>query len=133
MTSAGPPVGQATRGTTGYNRLRRSDRWLVHSPRVRVALLAAADPLVIDLGAGAAGDHPGAGRAAPPRSARRAGDLAWRSTRRACLARELVLIPRRLPSRRLRISRSHTGFGAGLQRAQVVHDVGEVIHFYRKT
>ena len=42
-----------TRGTTGYNRLRRSDRWLVHSPRVRAALLSAADPLVIDLGYGA--------------------------------------------------------------------------------
>ncbi|WP_194166430.1 class I SAM-dependent methyltransferase [Mycolicibacterium sp. P9-22] len=47
------PLGQATRGTTGYNRLRRSDRWLVHSPRVRAALLAAADPLVVDLGYGA--------------------------------------------------------------------------------
>jgi hypothetical protein len=47
------PVGAITRGTTGYNRLRRSDRWLVHSRRVRAALLAAADPLVIDLGYGA--------------------------------------------------------------------------------
>ena len=47
------PVGQLTRGTTGYNRLRRSDRWLVHSPRVRAALLSAADPLVVDLGYGA--------------------------------------------------------------------------------
>jgi hypothetical protein len=33
--------------------LRRSDRWLVHSRRVRAALQAAADPLVIDLGYGA--------------------------------------------------------------------------------
>jgi hypothetical protein len=33
--------------------LRRSDRWLVHSRRVRTALQAAADPLVIDLGYGA--------------------------------------------------------------------------------
>jgi hypothetical protein len=49
----GTLVGQPTRGTTGYNRLRRSDRWLVHSPRVRAALAAAADPLVIDLGYGA--------------------------------------------------------------------------------
>jgi hypothetical protein len=48
-----PPVGQLTRGTTGYNRLRRSDRWLVHDPRVRTALLTAADPLVVDLGYGA--------------------------------------------------------------------------------
>lgn len=47
------PVGIPTRGTTGYNRLRRSDRWLVHSPRVRSALTSAADPLVVDLGYGA--------------------------------------------------------------------------------
>lgn len=47
------PMGQLTRGTTGYNRLRRSDRWLVHSARVRAALLSATDPLVIDLGYGA--------------------------------------------------------------------------------
>jgi hypothetical protein len=46
-------VGQPTRGTTGYNRLRRSDRWLVHSPRVRAALHDADDPLVVDLGYGA--------------------------------------------------------------------------------
>ena len=49
----GAPVGQLTRGTTGHNRLRRCDRWLVHSPRVRTALQSAADPLVIDLGYGA--------------------------------------------------------------------------------
>jgi hypothetical protein len=47
------PVGAITRGTTGYNRLRRSDRWLVHSARVRTALRAASDPLVVDLGYGA--------------------------------------------------------------------------------
>src|ERR1700710_2298881 len=47
------PVGQLTRGTTGYNRLRRSDRWLVHAARVRTALLTASDPLVVDLGYGA--------------------------------------------------------------------------------
>ncbi len=47
------PVGAITRGTTGYNRLRRSDRWLVHSRRVRTALQSASDPLVIDLGYGA--------------------------------------------------------------------------------
>ncbi|OBB37958.1 MULTISPECIES: methylase [unclassified Mycobacterium] len=47
------PIGQLTRGTTGYNRLRRSDRWLVHAPRVRATLAAAGDPLVIDLGYGA--------------------------------------------------------------------------------
>nr|WP_110316114.1 class I SAM-dependent methyltransferase [Mycolicibacterium moriokaense] len=47
------PVGAITRGTTGYNRLRRSDRWLVHSRRVRAALQAVAEPLVVDLGYGA--------------------------------------------------------------------------------
>ncbi|MET0898055.1 MAG: class I SAM-dependent methyltransferase [Mycobacterium sp.] len=47
------PLGAITRGTTGRNRLRRSDRWLVHSPAVRAALQAAADPLVVDLGYGA--------------------------------------------------------------------------------
>ncbi|MBJ7463734.1 MAG: class I SAM-dependent methyltransferase [Mycolicibacterium sp.] len=47
------PLGLPTRGTTGYNRLRRSDRWLVHSSRVRAALLTATDPLVVDLGYGA--------------------------------------------------------------------------------
>ena len=47
------PIGQPTRGTTGYNRLRRADRWLVHSPRVRAALADARDPLVVDLGYGA--------------------------------------------------------------------------------
>jgi hypothetical protein len=53
MTGAGRPLGAVTRGTTGRNRLRRSDRWLVHSPRVRTALQSAADPLVVDLGYGA--------------------------------------------------------------------------------
>jgi hypothetical protein len=47
------PLGAITRGTTGHNRLRRSDRWLVHHSRIRNALQAAADPLVVDLGYGA--------------------------------------------------------------------------------
>jgi hypothetical protein len=47
------PLGQPTRGTTGHNRLRRCDRWLVHSPRIRTALQSATDPLVVDLGYGA--------------------------------------------------------------------------------
>ncbi|VEG49764.1 class I SAM-dependent methyltransferase [Mycolicibacterium chitae] len=47
------PIGQPTRGTTGHNRLRRSDRWLVHAPRVTAALTGAVDPLVVDLGYGA--------------------------------------------------------------------------------
>ncbi len=45
------PVGQATRGTTNTNRLRRADRWIARHP----ALLRATDPLVIDLGYGASG------------------------------------------------------------------------------
>jgi hypothetical protein len=53
IASLANPVGAITRGTTGHNRLRRSDRWLVHSRRVRTALQAAAVPLVIDLGYGA--------------------------------------------------------------------------------
>jgi hypothetical protein len=48
-----PPLGTVTRGTTGHNRLRRCDRWLVHSRRVQAVLAAAADPLVVDLGYGA--------------------------------------------------------------------------------
>ncbi|QCQ92364.1 class I SAM-dependent methyltransferase [Rhodococcus sp. SGAir0479] len=47
------PVGVITRGTTGINRLRRSDRWLVHSPDVRRTLRDAPDPLIVDLGYGA--------------------------------------------------------------------------------
>ncbi|MGN9841582.1 class I SAM-dependent methyltransferase [Nonomuraea sp. H19] len=45
------PVGAITRGTTGFNRLRRCDRWIV---AVRGRALRAADrPLVVDLGYGA--------------------------------------------------------------------------------
>lgn len=47
------PVGTITRGTTGVNRLRRSDRWLIHDELVAGRLRAAADPLVVDLGYGA--------------------------------------------------------------------------------
>ena len=43
-------VGRITRGTTGTNRLRRADRWLIRHPRVR----AMDAPVVIDLGFGAA-------------------------------------------------------------------------------
>lgn len=49
----GKPVGVITRGTTGINRLRRSDRWLLHSPVVTRTLRDAPDPLVVDLGYGA--------------------------------------------------------------------------------
>lgn len=53
MTSQPPParrpVGQATRGTTGTNRLRRNDRYLSELPGLR----RTSDPLVVDLGFGA--------------------------------------------------------------------------------
>lgn len=32
--------------------MRRADRWLVHSPRIRDALIASPDPVVVDLGYG---------------------------------------------------------------------------------
>lgn len=44
-------IGQATRGTTNTNRLRRVDRWIARHPVLR----RCADPLVIDLGYGASG------------------------------------------------------------------------------
>ncbi|MFE3029432.1 class I SAM-dependent methyltransferase [Nocardia tengchongensis] len=47
------PIGTITRGTTGINRLRRGDRWMMHDPLVAERLLADADPLVVDLGYGA--------------------------------------------------------------------------------
>ncbi|MEZ0073005.1 class I SAM-dependent methyltransferase [Planotetraspora sp. GP83] len=47
------PIGTITRGTTGHNRLRRSDRWIaaVHGPLLRS--WADEKPLVVDLGYGA--------------------------------------------------------------------------------
>ena len=48
------PLGTPTRGTTNPNRLRRSDRWALGTHLVRTALADAADPLVVDLGYGAA-------------------------------------------------------------------------------
>ncbi|OZC97375.1 SAM-dependent methyltransferase [Rhodococcus sp. 06-235-1A] len=47
------PEGVITRGTTGINRLRRSDRWLMHNSDVRRVLRESPDPLVVDLGYGA--------------------------------------------------------------------------------
>ncbi|QLD10946.1 class I SAM-dependent methyltransferase [Microbacterium oleivorans] len=44
-------IGQATRGTTNTNRLRRVDRWIARHPVLR----RCADPLVVDLGYGASG------------------------------------------------------------------------------
>lgn len=49
----GRPFGVITRGTTGFNRLRRSDRWTVNHPRVRRLLLDAPSPLAVDVGYGA--------------------------------------------------------------------------------
>ncbi|WP_105032626.1 class I SAM-dependent methyltransferase [Arthrobacter ruber] len=46
------PLGAITRGTTNPNRLRRTDRWLAGPQGYR--LRRAADPLVVDLGYGAA-------------------------------------------------------------------------------
>ncbi|MFV2099691.1 class I SAM-dependent methyltransferase [Micromonospora sp. LOL_024] len=45
------PLGAATRGTTGPNRLRRVDNWIVES--CAEVLRSAPDPLVVDLGYGA--------------------------------------------------------------------------------
>jgi hypothetical protein len=50
--SSSRPIGNITRGTTNPNRLRRVDRWLVATQARRLKL--AADPLVVDLGYGAA-------------------------------------------------------------------------------
>lgn len=49
----GRPFGVVTRGTTGYNRLRRSDRWTVHHPRLRALLSGVNEPLAVDVGYGA--------------------------------------------------------------------------------
>ena len=46
------PEGRITRGTTGLNRLRRSDRWSAQSPAV-IAALAGPSPLAVDVGYGA--------------------------------------------------------------------------------
>ncbi|MEU5211855.1 class I SAM-dependent methyltransferase [Streptomyces sp. NPDC020742] len=46
------PVGNATRGTTNPNRLRRMDRWI--AAEHGTALRRAADPVAVDLGYGAA-------------------------------------------------------------------------------
>ncbi|MEY4348205.1 MAG: hypothetical protein RIS43_624 [Actinomycetota bacterium] len=45
------PIGVVTRGTTAPNRLRRTDRWLIHSECSR--LRADENPIVVDLGYGA--------------------------------------------------------------------------------
>ncbi|GAA1015770.1 hypothetical protein Aple_010130 [Acrocarpospora pleiomorpha] len=45
------PVGEITRGTTGHNRLRRTDRWIAAG--YGGLLRSVAEPLVVDLGYGA--------------------------------------------------------------------------------
>jgi SAM-dependent methyltransferase len=52
VTRASRPVGTITRGTTHPNRLRRVDRWIAHA--CASSLRSAPDPLVVDLGYGAA-------------------------------------------------------------------------------
>lgn len=53
MSAVPKPQGFITRGTTGINRLRRSDRWLMHHHLVQARLTGAVQPLVVDLGYGA--------------------------------------------------------------------------------
>ncbi|AKK07760.1 class I SAM-dependent methyltransferase [Corynebacterium testudinoris] len=52
-SGSGRPFGVITRGTTGFNRLRRSDRWLIHHPQVRALLQGEDRPLAVDVGYGA--------------------------------------------------------------------------------
>lgn len=47
------PFGVITRGTTGVNRLRRSDRWTRYHPRVQSLLHSVPRPLAVDVGYGA--------------------------------------------------------------------------------
>lgn len=55
--TADGPVGVPTRGTTGFNRLRKSDRWLVAQPQVQALLRQAVwdgrAPVAVDVGYGA--------------------------------------------------------------------------------
>ncbi|WP_257162056.1 class I SAM-dependent methyltransferase [Corynebacterium cystitidis] len=49
----GRPFGVITRGTTGFNRLRRSDRWSFYHPQISALLRGTPDPLAVDVGYGA--------------------------------------------------------------------------------
>lgn len=42
-----------TRGTTGYNRLRRCDRWAFYNPAIRSLMRGEPQPLALDVGYGA--------------------------------------------------------------------------------
>ena len=48
------PIGTITRGTTGFNRLRKVDRWVFYHPELRQKLRphAVAAPLAVDVGYG---------------------------------------------------------------------------------
>ena len=118
----GPPLGQLTRGTTGYNRLRRSDRWLVHAPRVRGALLSAAEPLVVDLGYGAlpVTTLELAARLRAVRPDVRVVGLEIHPDRVRAAQAATKRDRRRVRARRLRTGRSATGSGARVQRAAPV-------------
>lgn len=49
----GRPIGVITRGTTGFNRLRRCDRWMAHHPLIQQALRRTSAPIALDVGYGA--------------------------------------------------------------------------------
>ncbi|WIM67990.1 class I SAM-dependent methyltransferase [Corynebacterium breve] len=53
QSGAGRPFGTITRGTTGFNRLRRSDRWTYYHPELSSYLRSADKPLAVDVGYGA--------------------------------------------------------------------------------
>lgn len=47
------PIGVITRGTTGFNRLRRCDRWVANNTQIQRAFAHTATPHAIDVGYGA--------------------------------------------------------------------------------
>ncbi|MDO5099718.1 MAG: class I SAM-dependent methyltransferase [Corynebacterium sp.] len=47
------PIGVITRGTTGFNRLRRCDRWVFYNPELNRLLRTTPQPLAVDVGYGA--------------------------------------------------------------------------------
>ncbi|WJY67205.1 class I SAM-dependent methyltransferase [Corynebacterium auris] len=52
QSGRGRPFGVITRGTTGVNRLRRSDRWTRHNPAIQSLLRSVPRPLAVDVGYG---------------------------------------------------------------------------------
>ncbi|MHA2787945.1 class I SAM-dependent methyltransferase [Corynebacterium sp. S7] len=53
QSGTGRPFGVITRGTTGFNRLRRSDRWTRYHPLISSYLRGVDSPLAVDVGYGA--------------------------------------------------------------------------------